>query len=256
MKRTILDFFTPATRHWFDAAFASPNEVQARGWERVHAGEHTLLIAPTGSGKTLAAFLYAMDRLSRPDREGAGEPGVRVVYVSPLKALVYDIERNLRTPLAGGRPGAGPAQGARPRGGRRPSRHPLGAGARAQGRGIRAGLHRIARVLGGELPGRVLDTVALHDRGELPELRGETAARLMRLNLLTRRRASVPVRRRQTPTGQRFWVYGRAGRKCLDCGSRIERFLQGDMGRSTYVCPTCQPPAPAPVRGGGPAGGS
>src|SRR4051812_43829350 len=93
-----LKHFTAATRRWFEAAFAAPTPVQERGWERIAAGDHALLIAPTGSGKTLAAFLYALDRLAvDPQRE----PGVRVVYVSPLKALVYDIERNLRTPLAG-----------------------------------------------------------------------------------------------------------------------------------------------------------
>ncbi len=94
-----MDYFTDATRRWFDAAFAAPTPVQAAGWERIQGGDHALLIAPTGSGKTLAAFLFALDRLGR-DAEDA-EPGVRVVYVSPLKALVYDIERNLRTPLAG-----------------------------------------------------------------------------------------------------------------------------------------------------------
>ncbi len=94
-----MDYFTPATRDWFDRAFAAPTEVQGEGWPRIAAGENTLLIAPTGSGKTLAAFLYALDRLGR--LEDDAEPGVRVVYVSPLKALVYDIERNLRTPLAG-----------------------------------------------------------------------------------------------------------------------------------------------------------
>jgi Lhr-like helicase len=94
-----MDFLGKATRHWFTHAFASPTEVQRQGWERIHAGEHALLIAPTGSGKTLAAFLYALDRLTHsPAPE---QPGVQVVYVSPLKALVYDIERNLRTPLAG-----------------------------------------------------------------------------------------------------------------------------------------------------------
>jgi ATP-dependent Lhr-like helicase len=98
-----MNHFTAATRRWFSGAFAGPTDVQQRGWERIAAGEHALLIAPTGSGKTLAAFLYAIDRLT-----GAHAPsnvaltdGVRVVYVSPLKALVYDIERNLRVPLAG-----------------------------------------------------------------------------------------------------------------------------------------------------------
>jgi len=94
-----MEFFGPATRHWFSRAFERPTPVQERGWERIHAGDHTLLIAPTGSGKTLAAFLYALDRLIHSPP--GGDRGVRVVYVSPLKALVYDIERNLRTPLAG-----------------------------------------------------------------------------------------------------------------------------------------------------------
>jgi ATP-dependent helicase Lhr and Lhr-like helicase len=91
--------FTRSTSRWFDTAFPAATPVQARGWERIEAGDHTLLIAPTGSGKTLAAFLYALDRLGRLEPDA--EPGVRVVYVSPLKALAYDIERNLRTPLAG-----------------------------------------------------------------------------------------------------------------------------------------------------------
>jgi ATP-dependent helicase Lhr and Lhr-like helicase len=94
-----VDYFTDTTRRWFEAAFAQPTEVQRQGWERIAAGEHTLLIAPTGSGKTLAAFLYAIDRLTRLEPDA--EPGVRVVYVSPLKALAYDIDRNLRVPLAG-----------------------------------------------------------------------------------------------------------------------------------------------------------
>ncbi len=94
-----MEFFGGATRYWFDNAFAAPTPVQAQGWESIHQGQHTLLIAPTGSGKTLAAFLYALDRLIHTNDDG--EPGTRVVYVSPLKALVYDIERNLRAPLAG-----------------------------------------------------------------------------------------------------------------------------------------------------------
>jgi ATP-dependent helicase Lhr and Lhr-like helicase len=94
-----MDRFSDATRRWFSSAFAAPTEVQSRGWERIGAGEHTLLIAPTGSGKTLAAFLFALDQVGRLEADAT--PGVRVLYVSPLKALVYDIERNLRTPLAG-----------------------------------------------------------------------------------------------------------------------------------------------------------
>jgi ATP-dependent helicase Lhr and Lhr-like helicase len=94
-----VDGFTDATRGWFTGAFEAPTDVQRRGWERIRAGDHTLLIAPTGSGKTLAAFLFALDRLGAT--AGRDEPGVQVLYISPLKALAYDIERNLRAPLAG-----------------------------------------------------------------------------------------------------------------------------------------------------------
>ncbi|HUU98583.1 MAG TPA: DEAD/DEAH box helicase, partial [Phycisphaerae bacterium] len=86
--------FSPPASAWFEASFDAPTPVQACGWERIAAGEHALLIAPTGSGKTLAAFLWCIDQLSR--RTETQPPGVRVLYVSPLKALVYDIERNLR----------------------------------------------------------------------------------------------------------------------------------------------------------------
>ncbi|MFB3909574.1 MAG: DEAD/DEAH box helicase [Candidatus Eisenbacteria bacterium] len=91
--------FGPATRAWFEATFPAPTEVQRRGWERIEQGGHALLVAPTGSGKTLAAFLAGIDRLAQRDR--SAPPGTRILYVSPLKALVYDIERNLRAPLAG-----------------------------------------------------------------------------------------------------------------------------------------------------------
>jgi ATP-dependent Lhr-like helicase len=94
-----LDLLHPATRAWFEASFAAPSRVQVEGWPRLAAGEHALLAAPTGSGKTLAAFLLAIDRLVRAP--APARPGVRVLYVSPLKALAYDVERNLRVPLAG-----------------------------------------------------------------------------------------------------------------------------------------------------------
>ena len=96
--------FSPAVREWFATSFEAPTDAQAEGWAAIAAGRNTLIHAPTGSGKTLAAFLYALDRLVRdpsppPSRT---EPGhVRVLYVSPLKALTYDVERNLRAPLAG-----------------------------------------------------------------------------------------------------------------------------------------------------------
>jgi ATP-dependent Lhr-like helicase len=92
-----LSVFTPDTRAWFEASFATPTPAQAKAWPAIAAGGNVLLSAPTGSGKTLAAFLLALDRLAaQPARTGT-----RLVYVSPLKALSYDIERNLRVPLRG-----------------------------------------------------------------------------------------------------------------------------------------------------------
>ncbi len=91
-----LECFSPATQAWFRGAFAAPTPAQRLGWPAIATGADVLIQAPTGSGKTLAAFLYAIDRLG-----ASAGGGVRVVYVSPLKALNYDIERNLRGPLAG-----------------------------------------------------------------------------------------------------------------------------------------------------------
>jgi ATP-dependent Lhr-like helicase len=91
--------FQQATQRWFDASFDAPTPVQASGWASIAQGQHSLLVAPTGSGKTLAAFLAGIDALGQLDADA--DPGVRVLYVSPLKALVYDIERNLRSPLVG-----------------------------------------------------------------------------------------------------------------------------------------------------------
>ncbi len=92
--------FSAATREWFSAAFAAPTAAQAGAWDAISAGKHALVVAPTGSGKTLAAFLWSLDRLAA---EPAPEPRrrCRVVYVSPLKALAVDVERNLRAPLTG-----------------------------------------------------------------------------------------------------------------------------------------------------------
>src|SRR2546429_377712 len=88
--------FSPTTRAWVERAFAAPPPAQEPGWPAIASGEHVLIQAPTGSGKTLASFLSAIDRVSARPGEG-----LRVLYVSPLKALNYDIERNLRGPLAG-----------------------------------------------------------------------------------------------------------------------------------------------------------
>ena len=88
--------FSPETRAWFERTFSEPTPAQALGWPAITTGQHTLVQAPTGSGKTLAAFLYGIDKLTPEPGKG-----LRLLYVSPLKALNYDIERNLRGPLAG-----------------------------------------------------------------------------------------------------------------------------------------------------------
>jgi ATP-dependent Lhr-like helicase len=98
--------FSPRVREWFEAAFAQATPAQAQAWPAIASGEHVLVSAPTGSGKTLAAFLWGLDRLAT---EPSSERHTRLVYVSPLKALSYDIERNLRAPLKGiSGPTAGP----------------------------------------------------------------------------------------------------------------------------------------------------
>jgi ATP-dependent Lhr-like helicase len=97
MAHSALAAFTPQVREWFERAFAAPTPAQAQAWPAIATGEHTLISAPTGSGKTLAAFLWALDRLvAEPSAERT-----RLVYVSPLKALSYDVEKNLRAPLRG-----------------------------------------------------------------------------------------------------------------------------------------------------------
>jgi ATP-dependent Lhr-like helicase len=100
MDSDALASFDPRVRDWFTRSFERPTEAQARAWPAIAAGENVLVSAPTGSGKTLAAFLWALDRLvTEPTRDG--ERRTRLVYVSPLKALSYDVEKNLRAPLKG-----------------------------------------------------------------------------------------------------------------------------------------------------------
>ena len=94
-----LERFSAPTRTWFEAAFAEPTPAQSGAWDAIADGRHALVVAPTGSGKTLSAFLWAIDRLLTEGRPA--EKGTRVLYVSPLKALAVDVERNLRAPLTG-----------------------------------------------------------------------------------------------------------------------------------------------------------
>src|SRR5438046_9083816 len=91
--------FHPVVQRWWASRFAEPADAQLEGWSAIRRGEHTLIAAPTGSGKTLAAFLTAIDHLLREAKEQGGLPDeVRVIYVSPLKALSADIHKNLAEP--------------------------------------------------------------------------------------------------------------------------------------------------------------
>ncbi|GAA3041816.1 hypothetical protein GCM10020229_61260 [Kitasatospora albolonga] len=96
-----LEGFAPATRAWFSGAFDAPTAAQAQAWEAIRSGSDVLVVAPTGSGKTLAAFLSALDHLSHTPPPADPKRRCRVLYISPIKALAVDVERNLRSPLAG-----------------------------------------------------------------------------------------------------------------------------------------------------------
>ncbi|MFB7787864.1 ATP-dependent helicase [Streptomyces vinaceus] len=101
MAGSALDAFSPATRSWFTGAFASPTSAQEGAWRAIREGSDVLVVAPTGSGKTLAAFLAALDQLASTPPPAEPKKRCRVLYVSPLKALAVDVERNLRSPLTG-----------------------------------------------------------------------------------------------------------------------------------------------------------
>lgn len=101
MARSALDTFSPATRNWFAGAFPAPTAAQEGAWSAIGEGSDVLVVAPTGSGKTLAAFLSALDSLASAPPPAESRKRCRVLYVSPLKALAVDVERNLRSPLTG-----------------------------------------------------------------------------------------------------------------------------------------------------------
>ncbi|MEM7095139.1 MAG: DEAD/DEAH box helicase [Actinomycetota bacterium] len=96
----VLDRFSPPVREWFAANFAEPTPPQVQGWPAIADGDHSLILAPTGSGKTLSAFLWGIDRLIREPTD-PDDPHTRIVYVSPLRALAVDVDKNLRGPLKG-----------------------------------------------------------------------------------------------------------------------------------------------------------
>ncbi len=99
MSDSVLSGFHPAVRGWFQERFGEATPAQRLGWPAIQGGEHTLILAPTGSGKTLAAFLWGISQLAEQLERNPDLGGVQIVYVSPLKALNNDIERNLREPL-------------------------------------------------------------------------------------------------------------------------------------------------------------
>jgi len=96
-----LDLFHPAVRDWFSAVFNGPTRPQILGWPAIARGDSTLILAPTGTGKTLAAFLWCINRLMFSTDKPPEESRCRVLYISPIKALAVDVERNLRAPLVG-----------------------------------------------------------------------------------------------------------------------------------------------------------
>ena len=100
-KTSALSRFSPATRAWFGDVFEAATPAQLEAWDAITAGRDALVVAPTGSGKTLAAFLWALDRLATTSPPDDPKLRCRVLYVSPLKALAVDVERNLRAPLIG-----------------------------------------------------------------------------------------------------------------------------------------------------------
>jgi ATP-dependent Lhr-like helicase len=101
MGESVLDRFSPATADWFRGSFLAPTPAQEGAWDAISSGRHAVVVAPTGSGKTLAAFLWALDRLSVAPVPEDRARRCRVLYISPLKALAVDVERNLRSPLVG-----------------------------------------------------------------------------------------------------------------------------------------------------------
>ncbi len=101
MAADVLDRFSPATAAWFRGSFTAPTAAQVGAWEAISSGRHALVVAPTGSGKTLSAFLWALDRLAASPPPAERLARCRVLYVSPMKALAVDVERNLRSPLVG-----------------------------------------------------------------------------------------------------------------------------------------------------------
>ena len=135
MTDDVLQRFSPATAAWFRGSFSAPTPAQEGAWQAISSGHHALVVAPTGSGKTLSAFLWALDRLATGAPPASPQQRCRVLYVSPLKALAVDVERNLQVAAGRDRPRRGPA-------GPGASGHPGGGSLGRHSRGRPSGVHQ------------------------------------------------------------------------------------------------------------------
>jgi hypothetical protein len=229
-----LELFHPAVRDWFESVFTAPTRPQSTGWPPIARNESTLILAPTGTGKTLAAFLWCINRIMF-GAVPAKSVRCRVIYISPIKALAVDVERNLRAALVG------IAQAA-------PRR---GADFHQPTISIRTGdTPPKERAHFQRHPADILnyDAGIFVPAADLERARFSAWARAFLLSNVGESSGGQTL----TYTGMRrttgrsnveelLWVYRRRGRPCRRCGTAIESRKRGSGARTTFWCPQCQP---------------